>query len=76
MKRPRRKCAISIDEDPTVDVVNIGGPFEELVIVRADQKPLFSGHASTQLGLVERMYNVANELDNYLELSSACSVIG
>ena len=64
----KRMRAISVDEKPKVDVVNIGGTFEELVTVHVDQKPLFSGHASTQLGLVERMYTVANELDKYTEL--------
>ena len=64
----KRMRAIRVDENPKVDVVNIGGTFQELVIVHVDQKPLLSGHDSTQLGLVERMYTVANELDKYPEL--------
>jgi len=37
-------------------------------VVHVDQKPLLSGQVSEQLGLIERIHEVANELDKYPEL--------
>ena len=37
-------------------------------VVHVDQKPLLSGQAIAQLGLIERIHEVTNELDKYPEL--------
>ena len=37
-------------------------------VVHVDQKPLLSGQASEQLGLIERIHEVTNDLDKYPEL--------
>ena len=36
-------------------------------MVHVDQKPLLSRQASAQLGLIERIHEVTNELDKYPE---------